>query len=213
MPNLSNLTLAQLRAATSAQIVTAITNKLNTLTKRQLIEFLLDVVDFPDNPVCTYRADGQIASETVIARDALGAKTGTRVITWTYFDKLPRTPVSVITVRELNTADAETSKRSIQHFADGSQPIATLVIAKPLALVVAEEIPAPPFSEATSSVEETVMTPIPPVELPTRWLAEELQIAPSPARAFAIVWFMRASLAVLAIAAAASGVLWLLGTH
>ena len=117
MPNLTNLTLAQLRAATKAQLITAISNKLAAMTKRQIVFFLLDRDEqnrtVNDDPIVTCRKDGQIESQTEIERDVeTGAKTGSRVITWTYF---PGGNVDTITISQRDAADKEIARKVIRH--------------------------------------------------------------------------------------------------
>ena len=123
--NISNLTLAQLRAATKAQIITAIVNRLQDMTKRQIIIWLLDEVDrITDNPVRVHRPDGQIESQTDVERDTeTGAKTGSRVVTWTYY---PTGEVDEITITNKDAADKTIGKpKVIKHFTDGRQPEVT----------------------------------------------------------------------------------------
>lgn len=122
MPNLSDLTIDQLRAATKAQLVTAITNKLNAMTKRRIIEFLMDKLDFHDEPQVAYRPDGQIASKAEVRRDANGTKAGECRIAWAYY---PTGEVDIITVQELDASDAEVSYKTIKHYIDGRQPVMT----------------------------------------------------------------------------------------
>ncbi|MBU1067399.1 hypothetical protein KKE60_06400, partial [Patescibacteria group bacterium] len=88
MPNLTDIPqdelLARLRAATAAQIRTAMKNRINNMTKRQLIVFLMDAMDFEDDtpPVTTSWPDSQIKSRLEITRDALGAKVRGRLTEW-----------------------------------------------------------------------------------------------------------------------------------
>ena len=124
MPNLTNYSLDQLRAATRPQILTAISNHLSVMTKRQLVLWLLDRDDqnsaVSDAPICAYRKDGQVESRIEVERDVeTGARVGGRVTTWTYF---PTGEVDTITISERNAADKETAKRVIKHFTDGRQP-------------------------------------------------------------------------------------------
>lgn len=119
MPLIANLTLAQLRAATKAQIIAAIGNYLtNNFTKRQVIAFLLDADIVPDAPARTYGKDGQIESETDVDRDA---ETGTiiarRTVSWTYY---PTGEVDTITITE------GAAVRIVKHYLDGRQPTVTV---------------------------------------------------------------------------------------
>ena len=119
MPNIADLPLSQLRLATKAQIITAISNFLtNNFTKRQLITFLLDAETVADPPVRSYGTDGQIESETVTERDAeTAAVITTRQIHWSYY---PTGEVDTITITE---GDA---LRTIKHYLDGQQPTVTI---------------------------------------------------------------------------------------
>lgn len=119
MPNIANLTLAQLRAATKAQIITAIANYLtNNFTKRQIIAFLIDADVVADPPARTYRTDGQIESETNTDRDAeTGALISTRQVRWSYY---PTGEVDTITITEGETV------RTVKHYLNGQPPTVTV---------------------------------------------------------------------------------------
>ncbi len=119
MPNIANLTLAQLRLATKAQIITAIANYLtNNFTKRQLIGFLIDAEVVSDPPVTTYRMDGQIESETDTDRDAeTGALVASRQVRWFYY---PTGEVDTITITQGATV------RTIKHYLNRRQPTVTI---------------------------------------------------------------------------------------
>lgn len=124
---LADLTLDQLRAATKAQILNAISTKLSTLSKRQLIALIWSVVapddiTDADTPTVTSGPHGPVSSLQVF-RDALGAKTGSQRATWSYY---PAGPVDTITLEELDAADVVTRQRQIKHFADGGQPVTTV---------------------------------------------------------------------------------------
>ena len=124
MPNLTNYSLDQLRAATKPQILTAISSRLTAMTRRQLVLWLLDLDDqnsaVSDAPIGAYRKDGQVESQIEVERDAeTGARVGGRVTTWTYF---PTGEVDTVIISERNAADKEMAKRVIKHFTDGRQP-------------------------------------------------------------------------------------------
>ncbi len=124
---LANLTLDQLRAATKAQIITAIDNKLTAMTKQQIIALVWSVVapddiTVSDAPVIVTRPDKQPASQTEVTRDTLGARVGGRVTTWTYFENEKGKPVDTITISERDATDKETVRRVIKHSASGGQP-------------------------------------------------------------------------------------------
>ena len=127
--NLAGLTLDQLRAATATQIRTRIKDKIDTMTKLQLIRLILRLVDFDadaivalaDSPVCTYQPDRQIALQMDVTRDMLGSKIGSRRVTWTYY---PTGEVDIITTEELDANDQVVKTLPpVKHFTDGRQPI------------------------------------------------------------------------------------------
>ena len=120
MPNWSNLTLAQLRAATKAQIITAIDNWLATHTKRRIIELLLDVTNIADRPDITYGADGQIARRDEVFRDVVGNVTGGKRTNYAYY---PTGEIDTITIVDV-AADLTTvlGRRTVKHYLDGRQP-------------------------------------------------------------------------------------------
>ena len=72
MPNFTNLTHAQLIAATKTQIITAVGNYLTALDKKRIIELLMDATEFTDTPTVTHGKHG-ILTQTQTVRDALGA--------------------------------------------------------------------------------------------------------------------------------------------
>lgn len=127
MPTLSGLTLTQLRAATVAQIRTAMTTRLGLMTKRQLCildlwcrEFDPDaLMTIDDDAVITTRPDRQVASQTTVQRDVLGVKTGSRAVAWSYYAS---GIVKDIMITDRDAADAQVAKRVIHHYEDGSQP-------------------------------------------------------------------------------------------
>lgn len=127
MPGLTDLTLAQLRAASKAQLITAIDNKLANMTKKQIIALIWsvtapeDIVD-AGAPTVVNGPQGPTASLQVF-RDALGAKLGSQKATWSYYT--PSGVVDTIVLEELNAADVVTRRWTIKHFADGRQPVMT----------------------------------------------------------------------------------------
>ena len=130
MPTLSGNTLAEDRAATVLQIRTAMKARIDLMTKRQLIvlDLWCDAFDkdaalsLSDHPITAVYADGQAKSQLVVSRDALGAKTGSTKIAWTYYKT---GEVDTITISQLDSADVVTSVRTITHFRDGRQPVTT----------------------------------------------------------------------------------------
>ena len=121
---LENITLAQLRAATKAQIVTFITNKLTSMTKLQIVIWLMDnVLEIADaQPEVIYK-DGQITRLTECIRDTYtGDVLRYKRVIWTYYD-LPGNPVDKITIIIADPNMTVISKRVIKHFVDGRQPV------------------------------------------------------------------------------------------
>lgn len=114
MPTLLTVTLAQLRSYTAAQIATALKNKIDTLTKRQLINLVLAIQSYDtdtdaqqgDDPVVTYGADGQVASQVQVIRNVLGNKVGSKRIDWTYWPPLPGRTQGCVRVIRQRTLDA-----------------------------------------------------------------------------------------------------------
>lgn len=120
---ITDQTIEQLRAATVTQIRTALKNKIDLLTKKQLIEFILDFVDvFPSPLFWTYRKDKQPLTMLELSKDALGVKLGSRRVTWSYYGDEVGTPVDTITIETLDAADKVTVTRVVKHYKDGRQP-------------------------------------------------------------------------------------------
>lgn len=114
-----NLTPAQLRAMTRAQIRTAITDAVSAMTKREMIIWLIRADAVEDDPIDTYE-NGQIVRRVEITRDPeTGERMRGRVKTWTYY---PSGEVDVITISNRDAADGEVSKKRIKHYRDGRQP-------------------------------------------------------------------------------------------
>ena len=111
-------TLEQLRTMPLAQLKIDCTND---MTKRDLLvlanggsELIYDI------PVCTYRRDGQIESQSETVRDVeTGVIIATKTIAWTYYKT---GEVDTITVVETNADGKETSRNAIKHYTDGRQP-------------------------------------------------------------------------------------------
>ncbi len=132
MPTLSGNTILQDRQSTAAQIVTAMTARLNAMTKRQLI--LLDLwctqfdkdalVTMPDNTQVTRRADGEITQVVETNRDALGAVTRGRVATWSYYGS---GVVDTIITYQTDASGNEVAgtRNTIKHSESGGQPTVT----------------------------------------------------------------------------------------
>lgn len=114
-------TLEQIRAATKAQIITFITNKLDNFSKKQIIVWLFEnVIEIADKPTTVVRPDGQLTSQSEIIRDVeTGALVTTKTITWTYY---ATGEVDTITIVVTNSVGTEMSRTVIKHYKDGRQP-------------------------------------------------------------------------------------------
>lgn len=119
-----DVTLEQLRALTKAQIITKLSNWLtNNFTKRQLILWLMDIEVMDDAPVRTYRADGQITSETTVTKDTeTNLQVSKRAVTWTYY---ATGEVNLITIKQYDSNDVLLHTKAIKHYKDGRQPTVT----------------------------------------------------------------------------------------
>ncbi len=127
--NLADVTIEQLKGATKAQILTAISNKLSNLTKLQLCRLILRVggvdVDslllIPDPPISTGDSRGPLLFIQT-ERDLAGTKIKTQRVEHTYY---PTGEVAKTTIRELDGLDVEISRKVVNYFTDGRQPIST----------------------------------------------------------------------------------------
>jgi len=119
-----DVTLEQLRALTKAQIINRLSTWLtNNMTKRQLILWLMDIEVMDDEPIRTYREDGQITSETTVTKDtATNLQVNKRVVTWSYY---PTNEVNVITIKTYDGANNLLRTKAIKHYTDGRQPTVT----------------------------------------------------------------------------------------
>ena len=117
-----NYTMAQVQAATKAQIITAINNLLNTYSKAQIVTWLLNnAVTYPGNSVVTYGTNGQIATQTDVNYDVnTGLQTDKRVITWSYYST---GEVNQIIIQQFDASNNLLSTKTVQHYKDGRQPV------------------------------------------------------------------------------------------
>lgn len=116
--------LTQLRSLTKTQIINKLSTWLtNNMTKRQLILWLMDMEVIQIDPIRTYRADGQIESETTITVDTeANAQVNKRVTTWTYY---ATGEVNVITIKQYDGSNNLLHTKAIKHYKDGRQPTVT----------------------------------------------------------------------------------------
>ena len=119
MPNWTNMSLEKLKAATKLDIIKAIGNYLNDLTKKQIIELFLDDVEVPDHPIIEKYSDGQLKNRRTIVRDVLGSKLRTRIIDWSYYKS---GEVDIISVKDYDLEGICISDEQIKHFLGGRQP-------------------------------------------------------------------------------------------
>lgn len=120
----SDMTIQQLRASTKAQIIDSITAYLKAnFTRRELIRMLRDRDTEWDEPIYTYRPDGQIESLTEVERDDdTQAQVSRKITKWTYY---ATGEVNVILIQIYNGADVLKRQKRIKHYRDGRQPEVT----------------------------------------------------------------------------------------
>lgn len=119
-----DVTLEQLRALTKAQIINRLSTWLtNHFTKRQLILWLMDIEVMDDEPVRTYREDGQITSETTVTKDTeTNLQVSKREVSWTYY---ATGEVNEITIKVYDGSNNLIRTKVIKHYTDGRQPTVT----------------------------------------------------------------------------------------
>lgn len=121
MPNLTALTLKQMRDSTKNQIADSVKTYLQTnFTKKQLIQFLRDRDSEWSDPVCTYFPDGQISSQTEVETDAeTDVQISKKIITFSYYNT---GEVNKIIIQTLDGNDVKTKIKTIKHYKDSRQP-------------------------------------------------------------------------------------------
>jgi len=119
-----DVTLAQLRSMTKAQIISRLSTWLTkNMTKRQLILWLMDIEVMDDEPIRTYREDGQITSETTVTKDTeTNLQVSKREVSWTYY---ATGEVNVITIKQYDGVNNLLRTKAIKHYKDGRQPTVT----------------------------------------------------------------------------------------
>ena len=120
-----DLTLEQLRAATKEQLITKITERLASMTKKRICEFVwgignivTDDLTLGDLVQSEDSTNGQVL-KVYETTDILGDNLGSQKIEWTYY---PTGEVDTITISELDALDAVISIKTIKHFKDGREP-------------------------------------------------------------------------------------------
>ena len=117
MPLVTTLTLKEMRAATSTQILRDVQDN---NTKREIVTELLGQASTDDPVAITRDAKGRIIRRMEVERDLLtGDQVAATVTTNTYH---PTGEIDSIVVSERDANDKETSRRTITHFTDGRQP-------------------------------------------------------------------------------------------
>ena len=119
-----DVTLAQLRSMTKAKIIERLSTWLTkNMTKRQLILWLMDIEVMDDEPIRTYREDGQITSETTVTKDTeTNLQVNKREASWTYY---ATGEVNVITIKQYDSNNVLLHAKAIKHYKDGRQPTVT----------------------------------------------------------------------------------------
>lgn len=124
MPTLSDLTIQQMRASTKKQIIDSVDAYLTAnFSRRDLIRFLRDRDTIWDDPLDTYRPDGQIASRIEIERDDdTLIQVSKKITTWTYYGT---GEVNVILIQIYDENNVLKTTKRIKHYRDGRQPEAS----------------------------------------------------------------------------------------
>ena len=120
MPNLTSLSLNELRKSNKGQLVSAVAASLNAMSKQELIEFLMDSKEFAEPDQIAYWPDKQFKHKITVIKDFLGARIKTVLVEWSYY---PKGEVDIIQTTELNAVDNVVKHTEIKHFTDGRQPI------------------------------------------------------------------------------------------
>jgi hypothetical protein len=121
MPMMTTLSLDDLRTKPVATISANIGNWIkDNFTRRQILEFLFEVPELADEPICTYNGMGKQTSQTNVFRDLeTGNQSKKIVITWTYY---PTTCVNEIETKVYGIDDEEISHKKVKHFKDVKPP-------------------------------------------------------------------------------------------
>ena len=122
---LSDLTIQDLRNATLVQIQTAIKNKVDNLSKKQLIILILKVADIDiEKFEIQDREEGEGDSrgqlwQLRVMRDVLGNKLRSTRFDWSYY---PTGTVDIVTTTEMDAEDRVILIKRLKHYPDGRQP-------------------------------------------------------------------------------------------
>ena len=125
---LGDYTLPQLKDADVTVIRTKFKQKLDLMTKKQLIILYLkgndidiENLEIQDRPSEEYWPDGQIKERINVTRDVLGNMISKEKMTVTYYDMKDRERDIMIFTR-YDSQDKELSVRKLKHYPDGRQP-------------------------------------------------------------------------------------------
>lgn len=128
MITLVDLNLEELRRATLTQIKTSIKNKIDSMTKKQLIILILGVrnIDDVENLIFTKRVElkedarGQLL-EIDVTEDVLGNKVKTTKREYSYYGNDPKSPIRFIRTRHYDANDKELIGQGseIEHLSGG----------------------------------------------------------------------------------------------
>lgn len=128
MPSLITATIDEMRGYTVVQIQNALNNKINGMSKKQLILLVLALQDaydeaadpdIADQTQFAYHPNGQWRSSLSVRRDALGVKRGSSGTVRTFTDD---TSVDTITTIDYDGADKPVKRVTITYHHDGRQP-------------------------------------------------------------------------------------------
>lgn len=125
MPNWTNMTLAELRAASKPDILKGVGRYIaDHFTKRQIIAWLvLDNTEgkhIPDKVIVTKGPHGNVRRVERYRDPATGTVLGGRVTTKSYYDT---GEIHDIIISDRDENSVETRRVRIRHFRDGRQPV------------------------------------------------------------------------------------------
>ncbi len=122
MPNWTTLTLAELRAATKAEVIQDVARYMAAnMSKRQIIVWLMDADQMPDRVIVTRDDENRITRRVEVNRDPeTGAMTGGTVTVKDYYDT---GEIKDIIHSTRDADNNETRRIRVRHFTDGRQPI------------------------------------------------------------------------------------------
>jgi hypothetical protein len=108
---LSDLTIQELRATTLVALKTAVINKINAMTKKQIIILILKVasVDIENFEI----------EENKITYDALGNKIRSWSVDYVYY---PTGEIDLIILKKFDALGTLVEEKKIKHYLDGKQP-------------------------------------------------------------------------------------------